>query len=415
VIRTGSSSEPRDTDVLHAALIDHAVRGVHLQARLRFVLVAFVLVTILVVPPEGSRIVSFPVTVLYALAAVAFAVWSRGDRETVATWGWTGLFLDVAVLAVVTVVTGLASPDTWTDEVLVLALFVVPVLAATQLRPGVCASVVVPTAIAYLVVGLLTTGDSPEPSSSVVMQTVALVVVGIGCVALSAIQRSRVATIGALLEDRSELLEELLQLEARERRELSERLHDGALQYVLAARQDMDDVQEGVEGSAERVQEALVESARLLRSTVADLHPAVLERAGLVAALQALVDAQSRPDEPVSLEVGAWPEGERHPLDALLYGVARELVMNARKHAGATSIVVRLDHLGSWLRLEVADDGTGIDEQALAAAVAAGHIGLHTQRVRAVAAGGTFSLLPGSPRGTVVRVEVPAGSGRPAG
>ena len=63
---------------------------------------------------------------------------------------------------------------------------------------------------------------------------------------------------------------------------LAEELHDGALQYVLAARQDLEDIRpkDGAE-SFDRVDYALRESTTLLRSKVTQLHPAVLEQLGL--------------------------------------------------------------------------------------------------------------------------------------
>ena len=96
-------------------------------------------------------------------------------------------------------------------------------------------------------------------------------------------------TIGRLAQARSGLLAELTGLEERERRALSEHLHDGALQYVLAARFDLDDAREtGDPAAFDRLEQALAESTRLLRSTVAELHPAVLARAGLPSALRDL-------------------------------------------------------------------------------------------------------------------------------
>ena len=101
-------------------------------------------------------------------------------------------------------------------------------------------------------------------------------------------------TIGGLVSDRSELVGELLTLEQREQRDLAETLHDGALQYVLAARQDLDDVRDPDRAAEfERIDYALAESSRLLRSTMAQLHPAVLDSAGLPAALRDLATTTS--------------------------------------------------------------------------------------------------------------------------
>ena len=60
-------------------------------------------------------------------------------------------------------------------------------------------------------------------------------------VLLSWVQRSRVLTIAGLILDRGRLSTELAEVETTARRALAEELHDGALQYVLAARQDLED------------------------------------------------------------------------------------------------------------------------------------------------------------------------------
>ena len=173
---------------------------------------------------------------------------------------------------------------------LTTGFLLVPVLAAATLRPRVCAAVVVPAVLVYLVAGIATQSANAEPWASLLLRTLVMAGVGAACVALSWIQRSRVTTIGRLVRARTDLLAELTDLERRERRALSEQLHDGALQYVLAARQDLDEARDtGAPEAFDRLEQALVESSRLLRSTVAELHPAVLDRAGLPAALRDLV------------------------------------------------------------------------------------------------------------------------------
>ena len=121
-------------------------------------------------------------------------------------------------------------------------------------------------------------------------------------------------TIGRLAQARSALLAELTGLEERERRALSEHLHDGALQYVLAARFDLDDAREtGDPAAFDRLEQALAESSRLLRSTVAELHPAVLARAGLPSALRDLAAAAAaRGGLAVDVDAEGWPHGRTH-------------------------------------------------------------------------------------------------------
>jgi two-component system NarL family sensor kinase len=296
--------------------------------------------------------------------------------------------------------------------VLVTGFVLIPVLAATQLRPLVCASVVLPTIAVYFAASAATKQSNEEPWASILLRTLVLTGIGVGCIALSAIQRSRVSTIGDLVRNRTSLLDQLMTAEERERRGLAEHLHDGALQYVLAARQDLEDAQELADQEAfSRVETALTESSRLLRSTVAQLHPAVLEGAGLARTLRDVAaDTQARAGCVVQLDVDGWPEDLRTPLDGLLYTTARELLTNVVKHASARTVELELRHDDGIATLVIADDGRGITPEAEAGSIAAGHIGLASHRVRVEAAGGSLIVRPRQPNGTIAYVVVPTHS-----
>ena len=396
----------RDID---AAVVAYANRGARTQVLLRGALVLFVILTISLLPPVQGDVACYVITAAYAVFAVGFAVWAWPGGPSVARWAWLGLFVDVAVLATLTLIAGVSTELTWTDDVLLHGLFVIPILGATQLQPVACSAVVIPTTIVFFLSSVATRGANEEPWASIALRTLALAAVAAGSVALSRIQRSRVDTISGLLRDRAGLLDELVQLEDREREALAQQLHDGALQYVLAARQDLDDLRDAADTqSVDRIDYALTESSRLLRSKVSELHPAVLDRAGLPSALRNLADAAARPDRAVDVGIAGWPDDVRTSADGLLYGAARELLTNVVKHAGATSVHVSLAFDGATARLVVADDGRGIDDGDRSAALERGHLGLYTYRLRVEAAGGQLTLAPARPGGTVATVELPA-------
>ena len=313
------------------------------------------------------------------------------------------------MLGTLSVIAG-RSPQSWTDDILVNGFFLLPVLATTQLRAWV-AGVVGGAALAlYVLAGFVSQQANEEPTSAILLRSGALAAVVVGCVLLAGVQRSRVTTIGALLAQRAQLTNELVGLEQRERLVLSEALHDGALQYVLAARQDLEDARETSNPTSfDRVDQALTESGRLLRQTVTQLHPAVLEQAGLATALGDLVDSFRRPGGPLlELDTHEWPSRVSTDADELLYASAREGLANALKHASAQHIwtAVRLE-IGR-AELTVSDDGVGVDRAVLDRRLGAGHVGLASRRIRAEAAGGTLTVGPRQPRGTVVTVVVPA-------
>ena len=155
--------------------------------------------------------------------------------------------------------------QSWTADILLNGFFLIPMLATTQLRPGVGTVVTVPTVLVYLASSIAARHSNDEPWASVILRTGVLAALSLGCVLMSAIQRSRVLTIAGLVSDRTLLVSELADVEAQARRDLAEELHDGALQYVLAARQDLADIRpkDGAE-SFDRVDYALRESTTLV-------------------------------------------------------------------------------------------------------------------------------------------------------
>jgi signal transduction histidine kinase len=83
--------------------------------------------------------------------------------------------------------------------------------------------------------------------------------------------------------------------------------------------------------------------------------------------------------------------------------IAAEALANAARHAGATTVLVRLEVAVDAVRLEVVDDGHGVRPGAPSSGSG---LGLPSMRLRAEELGGTLAL-ESSPDGTRVRVEVP--------
>lgn len=402
-----------DNPDLERIVLEHANRGVHLQLMLRTGLVVFIIGTLIWVPPTVDEPVCFALVGAYAVWTAGLMVLARVGSPGTLDKMWLALFVDLAIVATLVLLAGVAAEQSWTADTLGNALFVIPILACTQLRPLVCLGVVAPTVGVFLASGWATSDANAQPWSSILMSTVAMALLSAGAVALSAIQRSRVLTIGRLVRDRSALLLELIGLEQRERQSLSEQLHDGALQYVLAARHDLAELRDSADRGADpellaRVEHALAQTSTLLRTAVSELHPAVLQRLGLPRALRDLARATTaRGSFPTEVSVTAWPDELRTDVDELLFAAARELLTNVVKHAGASSARVELECVGEDAVLTVSDDGRGIEADARERSLAGGHIGLASHELRAVAAGGTFWAGPDPHGGTSVRIRVP--------
>jgi signal transduction histidine kinase len=89
-----------------------------------------------------------------------------------------------------------------------------------------------------------------------------------------------------------------------------------------------------------------------------------------------------------------------------VYGIAREAVRNAFRHAQARDIEVEIRYSVSSFRLRVRDDGKGIDP-AIAAEGRAGHYGVPGMRERAKRIGGKLEVWTETGAGTEVELSIP--------
>lgn len=386
--------------------------GTVLQFALRIVLTVFVAVTLMSEPPNRNLPICVAVLALYVVLVGCWSSWALRAAARAVLLARTLLTLlmlaaDVAVVSVLSVLTGLTSPDQWTSDVMRNGFFLIPLIAAAQLNPVISGVVAIPTVSAFIATCWITQDSNNEPWESILLSSTVLAGLAGGSVALSVIQRSKVGVIAELLQQRSQLLRDLLGVEKHERQAISERLHDGALQYVLLARQAMDDVREGSTVAADRVQLALVECSQLLRDVVRELHPDVLSRLGLKAAVTALTDSLTSGNElAVELYASTWPDGERTDADYVLYSAARETLINVIKHAQAQHIWIDLERHDGLASLRVADDGVGISEAIMTQRAQEGHIGLASIRAKVLASGGQFDVRSTSP-GTEITISIP--------
>jgi len=203
---------------------------------------------------------------------------------------------------------------------------------------------------------------------------------------------------------RGRLVAQALDAEDRTRREISELLHDGPLQDLLALHQELHRLDAPGE-HLERARAGIARALAALREIMVDLHPVAFEVAGLESALGAVADQQARHGGfACELTIDPAAGGLR---DDLVIALVRELLTNAAKHAEASHVRVSLHRGAEALLLEVADDGRGMPPDRPGDALREGHIGLasSTQRVEALGGALTVSRLPSG--GTAVAVRLP--------
>ncbi len=293
------------------------------------------------------------------------------------------------------------------------AFFLLPIGASLLLRPALTAVASAACVALYGAIALTypdPTSVQPDAIGFELTQVLFLGWMGAAATLLSMVLTRRAREIAALATSRGRLVAQALDAEDRARRRLAEALHDEALQNLLAARQLLDS---GDPDATALAREGLDEGVAQIRRAVFDLHPYLLEQAGLRAALHAVAErAGRRAGFRATVDVDPAAEGVR---DQLLFSVGRELVANAARHSGASAVEVRVDVTADGLALAVEDDGRGIDLAAVGAAQADGHIGLAACAERAEAVGGELVLeRREGVSGTRAILRVPAVAPEPA-
>jgi two-component system NarL family sensor kinase len=211
--------------------------------------------------------------------------------------------------------------------------------------------------------------------------------------------------LARMTASRDALLAETMTASETERREISEAIHDGPLQDVLAARRDIADfVKISPAEPLHRAVANLDDASRRLREATFELHPAVLEQVGLGAAVEKLATfTAERAGITVTTDIDC---PSRSATDPMVFGVVRELLSNVVRHSGATHASVKLLVRDGTCHLDVQDDGIGMAGDIAMRRLAEGHIGLASQRARVEAAGGSLRVADVA-AGTHVCMELP--------
>ena len=371
-------------------------------AALRVALVPAVLIGERLVDHPSAHTASFPY-ILTAFAAWAVALLGLRVRGTRLPEGLDRVepFVDLAGITALTYVSGGPFSET------AMAFFALPVLAAARLLPRVTAGWTLLAIACYVVLSIAHPSAGEEQATARLISQVAyLAWIGAAATVVSHFLHQRNLAIADLAEQRGQLAAHALTAEQRERRRLAELLHDESLPTLSLARQELVDYRRtGREASFERARTTIEETMAQLRGEIFDLHPYVLDYAGLPAALRAIAERSSqRMGADITVAVDPAAEG---PHDELIVVLARELLANAAEHSGASHVSVTVAADVERIELEVRDDGVGFAPDRPAAALLDGHVGLASTEQRTRSAGGELLISSEPGRGTTVRATLP--------
>jgi PAS domain S-box-containing protein len=200
-----------------------------------------------------------------------------------------------------------------------------------------------------------------------------------------------------------------------ERTRIARELHDDFNQQIAAISISLSGMKRHLPESAVelhedvgRLQRDVIRLSDEMRHLSHDLHPGVLQHAGLVPALRSRI-AEFYNQYRIETTIDA--DGDLHHLQGdialCLYRVTQEALHNIARHSEAKRAHIKLKQIGDSLELSISDDGRGFEpEQVKASGQGLGLISME-ERVHFV--GGTLRIEAMPNQGTTLRVQIPLG------
>lgn len=238
-------------------------------------------------------------------------------------------------------------------------------------------------------------------------QRLTILAVSLGCVVAAALAWA--ITLRRRVEKQSAVIAAKISSEhvAEERTRIARELHDTLEQHLAGVTIQLEAAASRLPEDPAAAERALTVGAAMLRHSrsearrsVWDLRSQLLEQHGLPHALRDLANSSDGPEVSVCIEGSERrmdPQVEFH-----LLRIAQEALTNARKHAKARKIEMRVIFRETSVSLVVIDDGVGFDPAVNGAAPRFGLLGM---RERAGKIRGILTVESAS--GTTVRIDVP--------
>jgi signal transduction histidine kinase len=227
--------------------------------------------------------------------------------------------------------------------------------------------------------------------------------------------------VGALREAESsarlrarELSRRTIGTESSLRRRLAQEIHDGPLQELSSVELMLASAELALDREDEVTARAALTEARsltrsnvsFLRDEIVELGPHAFEEVSFEQAVSECIELWERRFG-VAVKTDIHDRELAPEVAGPLFRITQEALANAGKHAGASTIAVRLDREDSLVTLEIEDDGRGFGDVDPLGSSQPGHIGLASMRERAEMLGGELAI-ESSDSGTCVRIRVPA-------
>jgi PAS domain S-box-containing protein len=221
-----------------------------------------------------------------------------------------------------------------------------------------------------------------------------------------------------LLETRMRhMTREMLEVQEKQRKEISRELHDEVSQILLGINVQLAIFAKAVELDPRSVRKAIGPMRRMVEKSVRIVHefarklrPAMLDDLGLIPTLRQFIENLPKRKGRV-IRFAADPAIEVLDNDrrTVFYRIAQEALTNVIKHANASLVDVSILRSKESVFMEVADNGVSFDVSRLATSGWQNRLGLTGMRERVEMFGGAFTVESAPGKGTTLHIEIPIG------
>ncbi|MGB2798793.1 MAG: PAS domain S-box protein [Dehalococcoidia bacterium] len=212
-------------------------------------------------------------------------------------------------------------------------------------------------------------------------------------------------------------LQKVLVAQEEERKRIARDLHDDTGQSLLLLTHRLDAIASDPKNKLSKpVQEKLselhslaVESLDSLRRYAQELRPAILDDIGLIASLEWIADNLIAEDGiDVNVQVDMRERDLPHEAQLTLFRIAQEALVNIKRHAQASEVVIRLEAAAGKLTMVITDNGKGFKvPMPLSQLGSTEKLGLLGMQERAQLLSGSLNIQSELGKGTAIIVEVP--------
>ena len=233
--------------------------------------------------------------------------------------------------------------------------------------------------------------------------------VGIQTVARNITEQKRIS------DGRQFYISAITEAQEEERKRIACELHDETAQSLAMLSLDIEQISrlehqltDKTIQQLEQIQKKIGDINEGIRRFSYQLRPGILEKVGLVLALESLVDEMNE-EKKVNLRIETVGTERRLPAETelILFRITQEALRNTQAHSEATEAVVRIEYTDDKVRVRVSDNGKGFKlPEMLDEFASQGKLGLIGMRERVRLLGGDLSLVSQVGKGTRVIVEV---------